>query len=214
MCGKHIMHLKAHMKRNHPVEKPKEAAPVEKPIEKPIVAPPVAPPSPEPELPEPVALPPTPPPTPKPSFAAVASSNSSASSAFTAVLPYKIPKRLSPLPLPSITGERTLDLERLMKNVLKHWRPAVPGRKSEWALLCHLWQSAPERFQIGKQHISAMNPSPRVSVTIYRDHTHVSYSQYHIYMDPSAFAQVLYIEGLDCGESYRIIEFTGKEASA
>jgi len=209
-CGKQIMHLKAHIRRNHPVEKPIEAAPVEKPIEKPIVAP-----APEPELPEPVVLPPTPPPTPKPkpSFAAVAS-NSSSSSAFTAVLPYKLPKRLSPLPLPSITAERPLDVQRLMKNILKHWRPAVPGRKSEWALLCHLWESAPERFQISKQHISAMNPSPRVSVTIYRDHTHTSYSQYHIYMDPSAFAQVLYIEGHDCGESYRIIEFTGKEASA
>jgi len=223
-CGKHIMHLKAHMKRNHPVVKPKEAVPdltidllapspeqlsIPAPVEKPIVAP-------EPELPEPVALPPTPPPTPKarPSFAAVAASNSSSSSAFTAVLPYKLPKRLSPLTLPSITGERALDLDRLMKNVLKHWIPAAPGRKSEWALLCHLWESAPGRFQIKKQHISAGNPNPRVTVTIYRDHKCISYSQYHIYMDPSAFAQVLYIEGLDSGESYRLIEFFGKEATA
>jgi hypothetical protein len=141
-------------------------------------------------------------------------SNSSSSSAFSAVLPYKVPKRLSPLTLPSITGEKTLDLERLMKNILKHWIPSVPGRKSEWALLCHLWESAPERFQIKKQHISAMNPLPRVTVTIYRDHKRVSYSQYHVYMDPSAFAQVLYIEGLDSGESYRLVEFTGKEATA
>jgi ssDNA-binding Zn-finger/Zn-ribbon topoisomerase 1 len=237
-CGKHIMHLKAHMKRNHPVVKPKEAvpdltidllapspeqveksipAPVEKPIEKPIVAPPVAP---EPELPEPVALPPTPPPTPKPtpSFAAVvttvAASNSSCSSAFTAVLPYKAPKRLSPLTLPSMTGERPLDYDRFMKNVLRHRNVAMPGRKSEWALLCHLWQSAPEKFQISKQHISSANPNPRVTVTIYRDQSRVVYSQYHIYMNPSAFAQALYIEGHDCGEDYRVVEFTGKEASA
>jgi hypothetical protein len=33
-------------------------------------------------------------------------------------------------------------------------------------------------------------------------------------MDPSAFAQVLYIEGLDSGESYRLVEFNGKEATA
>jgi len=219
-CGKHIMHLKAHMKRNHPVEKPKEAAPVEKPIEKPIVAPPVAPPSPEPELPEPVALPPTPPPSlkPKPSFAAVVTtvaSNSSCSSAFTAILPYNAPKRLSPLTLPSMAVKRTLDYDRLMKNVFRHKNVCRShGRKSEWALLCHLWQSAPEKFQVSDQHSTPSNPHPRVTVTIYRDHAHVIYSQYHIYMDPSAFAQALYVEGHDSGESYRVVEFIGKEATA
>ena len=240
LCGKHIMHLKAHMKRNHPVEKPTEAAPVEKheDAESIVHFPPeatkllkeayttiiaqqklIVAPAPEPELPEPVALPPTPPPTPKarPSFAAVVTavaSNSSSSSAFTAVLPYKAPKRLSPLTLPSMTGERPLDLERLMKNIFKHRNVARPGRKSEWALLCHLWQSAPEKFQISKQHISAGNPNPRVTVTIYRDQSRVVYSQYHIYMDPSAFGQALYIEGHCCGEDYTVIAFGGKESSA
>jgi len=208
-CGKKIIHLAHHVRRNHPKPKVVESIP-DPVIELEISAPPTPalstpPPSPPPLTPTP------PPPAPiiKPTFATVAATNSDTptppppASAFT-VVTYKPKKPASPSTLPYT---KVLDEKRVVRNVLKPHYTAMKGRKTEWNLLTQLWNIDPDLFQISKQHSTPSNPDSRITITIYKDQTHMKYSQYHLYLNPAAFGQVLYIDGNDCGESYKLIDF-------
>lgn len=191
-CAKKVIHLKQHIRNMH------------------AVAPP-PPPTPEPELvvveivPEPVivALPPSPPPE-KETFAAVAAKVTPPLVAYT---PPMFPLYRAPVPG---RDSSSVDATRVVNNLFKFTYGACPGRKAEWMLLVALWKDTPERFQISKQHISAGNTVPRITVTVWRDEAHISYAQYHIYMNPSAFATATHIDGHESGISYRLVEFMGK----
>lgn len=175
------------------------------------VAPPV--PAPEPELvvvektPEPeivVVKEQTPPPSPPPekeTFAAVAAKVP------PALVMWKAPAKPS---LFSKGENSVIEPTRVVNNIFKFFTSAKPGRKSEWGLLTTLWQDTPGRFQISKVHSTALDPIPRITITVWRDHAHTAYSIYHVYMNQSAFARASHVDGVDCGIPYRIVDFVDK----
>lgn len=191
-CEKKVLHLKQHIKNMHTVLP--SAPPLPPPTVDLLAAP----------EPEPIVVAAPAPPPEKETFAAVAAK------VIPPMVAYTRPIMPPLFRQPVEKNIANVDSVRVVNNIFKFGNRANPGKRSEWMLLVALWLDTPERFQITKPHIGAGNTVPRITMTVWRDELRENYCQYHIYMNPSAFAIATHIDGHDSGVSYRLIEFMSK----